>query len=116
MSNMQIDSVLSQIRAMSSQIKPIQSPVVHPGAGAGAAVGQAAPSSFASVLKQGLSQVNQTQQSADSMATAFQRGAPGVELADVMIEMQKASVSFRAVTEVRNRMVSAYQDIMNMQI
>jgi flagellar hook-basal body complex protein FliE len=114
MSNMQIDSVLSQIRSMSSQIKPVQSPVVHPGAGA--AVGEAAPGSFASVLKQGLSQVNQTQQSADSMATAFQRGAPGVELADVMIEMQKASVSFRAVTEVRNRMVSAYQDIMNMQI
>jgi flagellar hook-basal body complex protein FliE len=115
---MQIDSVLSQIRAMSSQIKPIQSPAIHPGAAVapGAAVGQAAPGSFASVLKQGLSQVNQTQQSADSMATAFQRGAPGVELADVMIEMQKASVSFRAVTEVRNRMVSAYQEIMNMQI
>jgi flagellar hook-basal body complex protein FliE len=115
MSNMQIDSVLSQIRAMSSQIKPVQSPVIHPGVGV-EATGQAQPGSFASVLKQGLSSVNQTQQSADAMATAFQRGAPGVELADVMIEMQKASVSFRAVTEVRNRMVSAYQDIMNMQI
>jgi flagellar hook-basal body complex protein FliE len=114
MSNMQIDSVLSQIRAMSSQIKPVQSPVVQPGAAA--AVGAATPGSFASVMKQGLSQVNQAQQSADSLATAFQRGAPGVELADVMIEMQKASVSFRAVTEVRNRMVSAYQEIMNMQI
>jgi flagellar hook-basal body complex protein FliE len=116
MSNMQIDSVLSQIRAMSSQIKPVQSPVAAPGAAGIAATGQVAPGSFASVLKQGLTQVNQTQQSADAMATAFQRGAPGVELADVMIEMQKASVSFRAVTEVRNRMVSAYQEIMNMQI
>jgi flagellar hook-basal body complex protein FliE len=118
MSSMQIDSVLSQIRAMSSQIKPVSSPVVQPGSavtGAGA-TGAATPGSFASMLKQGLGQVNQTQQSADSMATAFQRGAPGVELADVMIEMQKASVSFRAVTEVRNRMVSAYQEIMNMQI
>lgn len=115
MSNMQIDSVLSQIRAMSSQIKPVQSPVVHPGAGVEAA-GQAQPGSFASVLQQGLSSVNQTQQSANSMATAFQQGKPGVELADVMIEMQKASVSFRAVTEVRNRMVSAYQEIMNMQM
>ena len=118
MSSMQIDSVLSQIRAMSSQIKPVQSPVVAgiSGAAGAAAAGQVAPSSFATMLKQGLGQVNQTQQSADSMATAFQRGAPGVELADVMIEMQKASVSFRAVTEVRNRMVSAYQEIMNMQI
>jgi len=117
MSNMQIDSVLSQIRAMSSQIKPVQAPAVSAGAAAGqVAAGQATPSSFASLMKQGLSQVNQTQQSADALATAFQRGAPGVELADVMIEMQKASVSFRAVTEVRNRMVSAYQEIMNMQI
>jgi flagellar hook-basal body complex protein FliE len=112
MSNMQIDSVLSQIRALSAQVKPVQAPAVNPSAG----TGQVEPGSFASVLKQGLSQVNQMQQSANSMATAFQRGAPGVELADVMIESQKASVSFRAVTEVRNRMVSAYQDIMNMQI
>jgi flagellar hook-basal body complex protein FliE len=112
MSNMQIDSVLSQIRSLSAQVKPVQPTGINPAAGAG----QVDASSFAQVLKQGLSQVNKTQQSADSMATAFQRGAPGVDLADVMIEMQKASVSFRAVTEVRNRMVSAYQEIMNMQI
>jgi flagellar hook-basal body complex protein FliE len=112
MSNMQIDSVLSQIRALSAQVKPVQAPVINPSA----APDQVAPGSFASVLKQGLNQVNQMQQSANAMATAFQRGAPGVELADVMMESQKASVSFRAVAEVRNRMVSAYQDIMNMQI
>ncbi len=112
MSNMQIDSVLSQIRAMSAQIKPVQPEVTH----VTGSTGQVASSSFADLMKQGIGQVNQAQKSADSMATAFQRGAPGVELADVMIEMQKASVSFRAVTEVRNRMVSAYQDIMNMQI
>lgn len=113
MSNMQINSVLAQIRSLSAQVQPLQAPGVNHTGG----VGQApSTSSFAEVMKQGLSQVNQTQQSADTMATAFQRGAPGVELADVMIEMQKASVSFRAVTEVRNRMVSAYQEIMNMQI
>ncbi|MGE0115376.1 MAG: flagellar hook-basal body complex protein FliE [Steroidobacteraceae bacterium] len=112
MSNMQINSVLAQIRSLSAQVKPVQPPSVGHTGGAS----QVGASSFADVLKQGLSQVNQTQQGADAMATAFQRGAPGVELADVMIEMQKASVSFRAVTEVRNRMVSAYQEIMNMQI
>ena len=42
--------------------------------------------------------------------------APGVDLARVMIETQKSAVSFRALTEVRNRLVSAYQDIMNMSI
>lgn len=113
MSNMQIDSVLSQIRALQAQVK---APTVHPSDPANQATAAAPTSSFANVLKQGLSEVNQTQQKADDLATAFQRGTPGVELADVMIEMQKASVSFRAVTEVRNRMVSAYQDIMNMQI
>jgi len=71
---------------------------------------------LADVLKQGLGVVNQTQQNADALATSFQRGTPGVELADVMIEMQKANVSSATVAEVRNRMVSAYQEIMNMQI
>ena len=108
-----IDSVLSQIRAMSAQIKPTGTPT---GANATAASAVVGGSSFADLMQQGLSSVNQMQQSADALATDFQRGKPGVELADVMIEMQKANVSFRAATEVRNRMVSAYQDIMNMQI
>lgn len=110
---MQIDSVLSQIRSLQSQVK---APAVTPNAAGKQAEAAGPIGEFANVLKQGLSEVNQTQQRADNMATAFQRGTPGVELADVMIEMQKASVSFRAVTEVRNRMVSAYQEIMNMQI
>jgi flagellar hook-basal body complex protein FliE len=60
--------------------------------------------------------VNQQELTAGKLADAFQRGEPGVELPQVMLEMQKASVSFRALTEVRNRAVSAYQEIMNMQI
>lgn len=109
MSNLHIDSVLAQIRSLSAQIKPHQPTPADETAAAGGP-------SFASLVKQGLDQVNQTQQKANDMATAFQRGTPGVDLAQVMIESQKASVSFRAVTEVRNRMVNAYQDIMNMQI
>jgi flagellar hook-basal body complex protein FliE len=50
------------------------------------------------------------------MATRFERGVPGVELSQVMLESQKASVAFRATVEVRNRLVSAYQEIMNMPI
>jgi flagellar hook-basal body complex protein FliE len=67
-------------------------------------------------LSKGIDQVNQTQQRAAQLSNAFQRGEPGVELPQVMVEMQKASVSFRALTEVRNRVVSAYQEIMNMQV
>ena len=44
------------------------------------------------------------------MQTQFERGVPGIELPQVMLEMQKASVSFRAITEVRNKFVDAYQD------
>jgi len=74
------------------------------------------PSEFATLLSEGIDSVNQTEQSAAKLSDAFQRGDPGVELPQVMLEMQKASVSFRALTEVRNRVVSAYQDIMNMQV
>ena len=72
--------------------------------------------SLPGVLKNGIDQVNQTQQRSTDLATAFERGVPGVELPDVMLELQKANVSFRALTEVRNRFVSAYQEIMNMPI
>ena len=67
-------------------------------------------------MKQGLDQVNQTQKHAADLAAQFERGVPGVELPQVMLEMQKANVSFRAITEVRNRFVNAYQEIMNMPI
>jgi len=111
MSSMQIDSVLAQIRQLQQQTK------LGPAAGTAiSAADKAAPGSFASVLKQGLDKVNAAQNSADSLATRFDRGDPGVELSQVMIESQKATVALRATVEVRNRLVSAYQDIMNMPI
>ena len=108
MSQLQIDQVLAQIRALSSQVQP-----ETPAASAPAADGI---STFANLLRSSIDQVNQTEQRANDLATAFQRGTAGVDLPQVMIEMQKASVSFRALAEVRNRLVSAYQDIMNMQM
>lgn len=118
MSSLQIESVLSQIRAMQSQIRNVSSPGNEVAQVAAELGGSAKPSaaSFANVLQQGLDQVNQAQQKASSLATQFERGVPGVELPEVMLEMQKASVSFRALTEVRNRFVSAYQEIMSMPI
>lgn len=107
MSQMQIDQVLAQIRALSSRIEHPQAP---------AAPATTAPSSFANVLKSSLDQVNQSEQRAASLAADFQRGVPGVDLPQVMIQIEKADVSFRALTEVRNRLISAYQDIMNMQM
>jgi flagellar hook-basal body complex protein FliE len=111
MSNMQIDGVLAQIRALQNQTKIATPAIKAPGAVQGAA-----GTSFANVLKQGLEAVNATQQKSAALATRFERGDPGVELSQVMLESQKASVAFRATVEVRNRLVSAYQEIMNMPI
>ncbi len=108
MSQMEIDRVLAQIRSLSSQTRLTPNPTSE--------TQQTAPSEFATMLKKGIDQVNQTEQSATALADAFDRGTPGVELPQVMLEMQKASVSFRALTEVRNRLVTAYQDIMNMPL
>jgi flagellar hook-basal body complex protein FliE len=102
---MAINQVLAQIRALSAQTQ------ARPAAGAAQAAGG---SDFATLLRQGVESVNQSEQRSSELATAFERGTPGVELPQVMLEMQKASVSFRALTEVRNRLVTAYQDIMNM--
>jgi flagellar hook-basal body complex protein FliE len=116
MSNMAIDQVLAQIRSMSAQagagVKPVAAAATDAPGSAGAVQGPA----FGQLLKQGIESVNQSQQSASALADAWERGASGVDLARVMIESQKASVSFRALTEVRNRLVTVYQDIMNMSI
>lgn len=117
MSSLQIDAVLNQIRSMQSQIKGVGAPANDVAQVAGVNGGpQAATNSFANVMKQGLDEVNATQQRASTLATQFEQGVAGVELPQVMLEMQKASVSFRAVTEVRNKLVDAYQSIMNMPI
>jgi flagellar hook-basal body complex protein FliE len=72
--------------------------------------------SFASVLRNGIEQVNATQAKARASATAFEQGKPGADLAQTMLDMQKASISFRATVEVRNKLVNAYQEIMNMPV
>lgn len=72
--------------------------------------------SFADLLGQAVNKVSQTQTNANQLATAFEMGQSGVDLTDVMIASQKASVSFQAMTQVRNKLVQAYQDIMQMSI
>ena len=112
MSQMEIDRVLSQIRSISQATKP--NGVGGVGAGPGAVAG--VDNGFAKLLKQGLDSVNATQSKATDLATKFERGVPGVELPQVMLEMQKANVSFRALTEVRNKFIDAYREIMNMPL
>jgi flagellar hook-basal body complex protein FliE len=115
MSQFEIDNVLSQIRSLRAQAGGGLKGIEQPSSVAG--VANPTPKvSFASVLKSGLDEVSKQQSTASSTALAFQRGVPGVDLPRVMIEMQKSSIAFRGAVEVRNRMISAYQDIMNMPV
>lgn len=114
MSDMQIQQVLAQMRALSARAGADV-------AGAGAAAGntEAAKANgvdFSRVLKQSLEQVNAAQQQASDMTTRFTAGAADVSLPDVVVATQKASLQFEAVTQVRNRLVAAYQEIMNMPV
>jgi flagellar hook-basal body complex protein FliE len=71
---------------------------------------------FAAMLKQSLDAVNETQQSSNEMAARIDSGDPQVSLEEVMMARQKASISFQAMVQVRNKLVSAYQEVMAMQI
>jgi len=71
---------------------------------------------FASVLKSSLDGVAQAQSHAVSMQKAFVRGDDKVSLSDVMIDGQKANIAFQATLQVRNKVIAAYNDIMNMQV
>ena len=72
--------------------------------------------SFSDMLGQAVGKVNETQQASNQLASAFEVGQSGIDLTDVMIASQKASVSFQAMTQVRNKLVQAYQDIMQMPV
>ena len=73
-------------------------------------------SDFSTLLKSSVEKVSDLQKNAGDMAKRFELGDETVDLTDLMINMQKSSLAFQAMTHVRNRLVSAYQDVMNMQI
>jgi flagellar hook-basal body complex protein FliE len=71
---------------------------------------------FASVLKSSLDGVSQAQAEAATLQNAFVMGDDKVSLSDTMIAMQKANISLQTTVQVRNKVVAAYNDIMNMQV
>jgi flagellar hook-basal body complex protein FliE len=115
MSQMEIDRVLAQIRNIAGAAKGGAIGGMG-GLGATPTAPNGVNNGFANLLKQGIDKVNETQSKASTLATQFEKGVPGVELPQVMLEMQKANVSFRALAEVRNKFVDAYREIMNMPL
>lgn len=74
------------------------------------------PKSFSSILTESLNKVNESQLKSSSLGERFVTGDNQVALSDAMIASQKANINLQTAIQVRNRVVSAYQNIMNMQI
>jgi flagellar hook-basal body complex protein FliE len=110
MSSMQISQVLAEMRALQSRASGIpESPFAANSA-------KAQPSEFANLMKGSVDQVASMQNHATALADAYEAGDKSVDLTNVMLEVQKASLAFKAMTEVRNKLVDAYQQVMNMSV
>lgn len=106
MNSISADQLLSQIRTLGAGLEsPGLPPASQPGA-----------TGFGDLLKTTMQAVNSAQQESRQLAIGFQTGTGDANLAEVMIASQKSDLSFRAMTEVRNKLVTAYQDIMNMPV
>ncbi|MFC0253120.1 flagellar hook-basal body complex protein FliE [Massilia consociata] len=114
-----IDS--SRIQAMMEQLKaaatkPAAAPLAPAGLGNVGAKPAVEKLDFAEALKTSLQQVSDTQKAAQALGQRFAMGDDTVSLSDTMIAMQKSSIAFQGTVQVRNKLVSAYHDIMNMQV
>ena len=104
---MQIQQVLAEMRALQAR------------AAGGAELQQAAgaqPSDFAHLLKGAVDNIATMQNQATALSASYEAGDKSVDLTKVMLEVQKAGLAFRAMTEVRNKLVDAYQQVMNMSV
>jgi flagellar hook-basal body complex protein FliE len=106
MSDIAINQVLSQMRAMQAMARNESATSFEPNA--------AAP--FSELMSQSIDQVNNAMQDSKAITTRFETGDPSVSLAEVMINAQKASIQFSGMTEVRNKLLTAYKDVMNMPV
>jgi len=110
MSDIAINQVLAQMRSMQALAQ-------------GQSVGSelrstevASSSQFSNLMTQSIADVNASMQESKAVTAAFESGDPSVSLAEVMITAQKASLQFTGMTEVRNKLLNAYQEVMNMPV
>ena len=120
---MDINKVLGEMRALKAQtqafqendnINPVDNKVINNTRNGVNSV-QETPN-FGQLLEQAVDKVNDLHQTSGAMATAYEKGQSGVDITDVMIASQKAGVSFQAMVQVRNKLVEAYRDVMNMPV
>jgi flagellar hook-basal body complex protein FliE len=102
-SSMSINQVLDQIRTNSRNMLGSEVPSVS-------------KADFGSLLESSIAKVNTMQNEAATLKTGYELGEPDIDLPTVMVSMQKASLAFEAMAEVRNKFLNAYQEIMNMPV
>jgi len=107
MNNISQASLINQMQALESMSQGKMQPVdqkIEDG------------TSFSSMMSKAINQVNETQMEASGMKKAFEMGDDTVDLSEVMIAVQKSRISFEALSQVRNKLLSAYKDVMNMPV
>jgi flagellar hook-basal body complex protein FliE len=113
MNTIDVNSLLSQMRTMSARAS---SPEVAFSSVSGVSGSNSVGGDFGSLLKKSIAAVGESQMQAGRLAAAFERGDQGADLGRTMVAVQKAGLSLGALAEVRNKMVEAYKDVMNMAV
>ncbi|MBV1871832.1 MAG: flagellar hook-basal body complex protein FliE [Gammaproteobacteria bacterium] len=111
--SMQVSQLLENMQSIRSKMPAFENQIDVVG---GLGKSDAISGQFSNHLKTAIDSVNAVQQESAQLSTAFIKGEPGVDLTQVMIAMEKSSISFQALTQVRNKMVEAYREVMNMQV
>ena len=101
---------MNKVTTRSDALKPVSQAIKPVGKDSGKPQG-----AFGDMLKQAVSEINQLQNSADKAITGVQLGQSG-SIHEAMIALEKADISFRAMMQVRNKILEAYQEIMRMQV
>lgn len=102
---------------MDLKLSPVSMPqVARPAMGARNTSPENVGAGFAGALKNALQSVSAAQNESAQLQREVQMENPKVSLEETMVAIQKAQIGFQATLHVRNRMVQAYTDIMNMQV
>ncbi len=116
MSSLEINRVLSEMRALQARVGPPSAARVDMQVAPGATPVTTSVSDFANLMKSSVDKVAGMQNDAKALSVAYESGDRSVDLTKVMLEVQKAGLAFRAMTEVRNKLIDAYHEVMNMQV
>lgn len=104
-----IEAMVAQLKAAAARTNPASEGPLQTRQATGAV-------DFRSAFKASLDQVNSMQQQSNQLAQRFEMGDTTVSLSDAMIALQKSSIALQQTVQVRNKLVSAYQEIMSMGV